>query len=234
MQKAWNRWIASPPAQILLWIALPLAAGLLLSLAIPQPVIGTLFLRDAIYSTSAQNVIDQLEYARLHPEVRAVVLVLDSPGGTVADTESLYLELIRVRKDKPVVAYKFTGGSRDSFLRSLEPIKNSFYEAVVLGRGDALNATEDQIVSGELYLGTEAVRLGLADAIGTQIDGIESAAALAHVSNYESKDLRKLAGLPETTDGLFFMELENGMRSAYPREAGLYLLYIPPSDRRQP
>jgi protease IV len=285
MNRTEEKWYSSGCIQLLVWLVLPLAAGILISLAIPRPIIGNIYLRSAIDSGSASDMITQIAYARDHFEVRAVVLVLDSPGGTVADTESVYLELARLRAQKPVITvvedmaasgayylavgtdyiyakpssevgnvgvrtllpndpkayedqvstgpYKFTGGSRDSFLRSLEPIKQGFLSAVLLGRGAALKAEKNLILSGDLFTGTDAVRLGLADAIGTQSDAVEHAARLARVSNFESKDLRSLAGLPDYVS-LFFLQASNGTNTGYPREAGVYLLYIPPSDRRTP
>lgn len=88
----------------LLWLALPLLLGILLAAAIPQPVVGIIRLDSAIYSYTAQDLIAQIDYAIEHPEMRAVVLVLDSPGGTVVDTEAVYMELARLRAKKPVVA----------------------------------------------------------------------------------------------------------------------------------
>lgn len=88
---------------VILWILLPLAVGILLSLLIPRPAIGVLTLDDAIYSSTAQEMITQIDAARTHPEIKAVVLVLNSPGGTVTDTESVYLELARLRQTQPVV-----------------------------------------------------------------------------------------------------------------------------------
>jgi len=87
----------------LLWLALPLVVGILAAALVPQPVIGIIRLEDAIYSYSAQDMITQIKYASEHPEVRAVVLALDSPGGTVVDTESVYMELAKLRTKKPVV-----------------------------------------------------------------------------------------------------------------------------------
>ncbi len=278
--------LSHPITRILLWLILPLAAGILVSLLIPRPVIGIIYFRDAVYSASVSDFVAQLTYAREHVEVRAVVIVMDSPGGTVADTEAAYLELARLRAQKPVVTlvenmaasggyyiavesdylfvhpssevgnvgvrvvlpsapsvhedevstgpYKFYGDSRDSTLRSLDPIKQSFYQAVVLGRGSALKATADEVLSGKLYLGTDAVRLGLADSLGTQSSALEQAAQLAHIRNYDTKDLRILSELPVTYYGLFFREAEDGSLTPYPREAGKYLLYIPTEERRQP
>lgn len=86
------------------WALLPLTAGIIIAAMIPQPVIGLIYLNTSIDPYSAESMIRQIEYARKHPEVRAVVLVLSSPGGTVADTESVYLELLKLRETKPVVA----------------------------------------------------------------------------------------------------------------------------------
>jgi len=284
-----TKWLSHPLAAPALWVALPLIAGILLALLIPRPVIGTIYLRDAIYSYSAGDIISQLRYAYDHPEIHAVVLVMDSPGGTVADTESVYLELARLRGKKPVVAsidsmaasgayylavgtdyivarpssevgnvgvrtvlpstpsvfedevstgpYKFYGGSRDETLRLLDPLKQGFYKAVVLGRGEALNATPDEILSGKLFIGNEALKLGLVDALGTYSDAVDQAARLAHIWNFDLQDLLPLAITlvsPDTSGFQFFRESEDGSPSPYPRTPGAYYLYIPESDRRLP
>ena len=67
-------------------------------------MVGLINLNTSIDAYSAKDLITQIDYARTHPEVRAVILVLDSPGGTVADTEAVYLEILKLRKTKPVVA----------------------------------------------------------------------------------------------------------------------------------
>lgn len=89
----------------LLWGALPLLLGILVAVSfIPKPVVGIIRLDDAIYSSTASDLLAQIKYAREHAEVKAVVLVLNSPGGTVVDTEAVYMELERLRAEKPVVA----------------------------------------------------------------------------------------------------------------------------------
>lgn len=87
----------------ILCVILPLVIGALFSLLIPRPVVGVIYLNDAIASNSAQDMITQIIYARENSQVRAVVLVLNTPGGTVVDTESVYMELARLRQVKPVV-----------------------------------------------------------------------------------------------------------------------------------
>ena len=264
----------------LLWIALPLVIGILIAAAVPQPVIGVIHLDDAIYSYTAQDMITQIQYAADHPEVRAVVLAFESPGGTVVDTEAIYFELTKLREKKPVVTavngmaasgayylsvntdyifakptslvgnigvigylppapfiiedivstgpYKLWGAPRDSDMRQIEMVKQGFFEAVNLGREGRLNAGPEVIFTGQIWVGTEAVRLGIADAIGTETDAVEKAASLAKVANYEIVDLYELSGLATTSGTPFFFQSPDGMKMPYPNEAGTYLLYIPP------
>jgi protease-4 len=281
-----KKWLSFPVVEAILWLGLPLVIGILVATMIPRPAIGIVSLRDAIYDYSASQIIAELRYAYDHPEVSAVVLIMESPGGTVADTESIYLELLRLREKKPVVTviesmsasggyylavgtdfifakasslvgnvgvitslppppavyedtistgpYKLTASTRDSFLRILDPMKQAFYQAVVKGRGKALKASADDILSGKIYIGSEALRLGLVDALGDQSDAINKAASLAHVWNYRTLDLFSLAWGSKTNDYLFYKETEDGTITAYPRKPGMYYLYIPPEDRSVP
>jgi protease-4 len=97
--------LTSEESRLLWWIVPAFIIGILLSLLIPTPVIGVIRLNDAIYAATAKDLIAQIDYARATPSVRAVVLILDSPGGTVVDTEAVYLELARLRQAKPVVTW---------------------------------------------------------------------------------------------------------------------------------
>jgi len=265
---------------VLLWVLLPLLAGLALAALLPRPVIGLIYLNDSIYAYSARDMISQLDYARQHPEVRAVVLVMDSPGGTVVDTEAVYLELARLRQSKPVVTmaqgmiasgafylsvgtdyvvagpsaiignigvisqlppppevyedlastgpYKLFGSSRDAQLRSMEAIKQAFLQAVQLGRGERLQIGPQRLLTGEIWLGTEALRMGLVDEIGSISQSVERAADLARVAHYRVVDLRQLAELPPSSTYYFFYETPEGVLTPYPRQPGMYLLYVPP------
>jgi len=272
----------------LLWVGLPLLVGVLIAAAaIPKPIIGVISLNDAIYAYTANSMIAQIDYAIDHPEVKAVVLAFDSPGGTVVDTESVYLELTRLREKKPVITavngmaasgayylstntdyiyakpsslvgnigvigylppapfiiedvistgpYKLWGAPRDSDMRQVEMIKQGFFQAVKLGRGDRLKAGPDVIFTGQIWAGSDAVRLGIADALGSENDAIEKAASFAKVANYEIKDLLELSApsTATTPGGSFFYQSPDGMLMPYPNKAGTYLLYIPPLPAKQ-
>jgi protease IV len=262
----------------LLWLALPLVIGILIASAIPQPVIGVIRLDDAIYSYTARDMIAQINYAIDHPEIRGVVLAFESPGGTVVDTEAVYMELSRLRAKKPVVTavngmaasgayylsantdyiyakptslvgnigvisylptapfifeeiistgpYKLWGSPRDADMRQTDMIKEGFFQAVMLGRGDRINVGPEVVLSGKIWIGTEAVRIGIADALGTERDAFNKAAELAQVANYKTVDLRELV-YSGSSSSSFFLQSPEGVTLPYPTEPGMYMLFIP-------
>jgi len=265
-----------------IWGIVPLVAGILLSLLIPRPKIGIIYLNDAIYAYTSQNMLQELAVARDSDDVKAVVLVVNSPGGTVTDTESLYREVNSLRQKKPVVTviegmaasggyylacatdliyakassevgnigvigtqpdkpavyediystgpYKMWGMPRDSFSRELEMLKQGFLQAVKQGRGDRLKITDETILRGEVYTGSDAARLGLIDGLASQSEAIEQAARLAGVRHFQTLDLFTAAGLTRQQLSLpmgFFRQDSSGNLTAYPAKPGNYLLFIP-------
>jgi protease-4 len=262
----------------LLWLALPLLLGILIASVVPQPVIGIIRLDDAIYPYTARDMITQINYAIDHPEIRAVVLAFDSPGGTVVDTEAVYMELARLREKKPVVTavngmaasgayylsagtdyifakptslvgnigvisylpsspfifeeiistgpYKLWGAPRDSEMRQPDMIKEGFFKAVMLGRGDRIKVGPEVVLSGQIWIGSEAVRIGIADKLGSETDAYNKAAELAKVTNFETVDLRELA-VTSAAPSPFFIQSPEGVSLPYPTEPGTYLLFIP-------
>lgn len=105
---------------VLLWGVAPLLVGLWLAQTmVPQPAVGVVRLYGDIYVESADWVLAQIEAARNDPDIAAVVVQLDSPGGEVAASEQLYMELQTLRLEMPVV------GSIDSMAAS-----GAFYMAM--------------------------------------------------------------------------------------------------------
>jgi len=264
----------------LLFFILPLIIGLIVAAFIPKPVIGTISIRDEIDTKMSLRVIKEIDYARTHPEIKAVVLILDSPGGTINDTELIYLELMKLRESKPVVTmveglsasgsfylslgsdyivsnpsarignvgvigtlpssplvleetistgpYKLFGNPREEYSRYIELIKENFYQVVALGRGDRLKLSEEQVLRGELYPASEAVKNGLIDEVAPRSRSVEKAAQLAHIAHYDIADITEaLTEEKAEQASTFYLLDENGVSTGYPKEAGIYLLYIP-------
>ncbi len=90
---------------LLLVIILPLALGLYAApRLISQPKVGIIRLSYDIFSDTAYEITEQLDYAREHPDIKTIVLIINSPGGSAAFSEELYLAVLDIRKTMPVVA----------------------------------------------------------------------------------------------------------------------------------
>lgn len=102
----------SPPPKkqgpgLLLWLIIPLVLGLLLApLAVPtpeKPAVGLIRLETDIWYLSAWLVKQEIAEARANDRVKAIVLIIDSPGGEVAPTQDMFLEVLSLREEMPVV-----------------------------------------------------------------------------------------------------------------------------------
>ncbi len=85
--------------------------------------------------------------------------------------------------------HKLTGSPRRDWLAMVDQLKSVFGEIVIRERGDRLRLSRDELLEARIYPGVEAVRLGLADEIGSDTDAIDKAAELAGISNYTLVDV---------------------------------------------
>lgn len=89
----------------ILVVIVPLAIGLYAApRLVPQPKVGVIRLYYEIFDLTAEEFKAQLAYARNDPSIKAVVIVINSPGGTANDSEEIYLDVLDLRQDMPVVA----------------------------------------------------------------------------------------------------------------------------------
>lgn len=100
-KKLLRRWFTSIPFFVLLGLIL---GGLVSIPAIPQPKIATITISGVLLGQDfVDDIVDMLNYARDNNSIKAVVLRIDSPGGGASATEQLYLDVLRLRQQKPVV-----------------------------------------------------------------------------------------------------------------------------------
>lgn len=71
----------------------------------------------------------------------------------------------------------------------LSPLAVQFQDAVKKGRGKKLNMAEEGLLTGKMFFGGDAVRTGLADAIGSLYKSVEMAYALAEVKKFNNKTI---------------------------------------------
>lgn len=95
-------WFSSIP----FFVVLGLILGCLISVvAIPRPSIAIMTISGPILGQDyTDNILDKMDYARGTNNIKAVILRIDSPGGGASATEQIYLDMLRLRQQKPVVA----------------------------------------------------------------------------------------------------------------------------------
>lgn len=72
---------------------------------IPQPKVGIIRITGPILGMdTAERVGEMIMYAEEREDIRAVVLEINSPGGSAAASEEIYLDVLRLKEKKPVVA----------------------------------------------------------------------------------------------------------------------------------
>lgn len=90
---------------ILVVVIVPLIAGLYFAPRIvPKPQVGVVRLYYEIDGYTTYEITEQLAYAREHNDIKAVVLVINSPGGSAAYSEELFFDVLDTRAQLPVVA----------------------------------------------------------------------------------------------------------------------------------
>lgn len=94
-----------------LWFYLGLGAALLLVIGaglsnqlLPKPKIGIIYVDQTITAELMPYFSLPINYAMQHDDIVAVVLVVDSPGGSASVSEELFFRLVQLRNQKPIVA----------------------------------------------------------------------------------------------------------------------------------
>jgi protease-4 len=130
-------------------------------------------------------------------------------GNRIYTAASAYLGNIGTRgsrPDDPVITpdelssgpYKLSGGSRFDRVRQLDLVAEAFVSNVITQRQNAalnpLKIDKRTVEEARIYLGSEAVAVGLADLEGGRSDAILAAAELAGLRSYTLVDLAGFEG----------------------------------------
>lgn len=164
------------------------------------------------YATSSETVYYTLLNFRKHKPLVVVVNGLAASGGyymaaagnRIYASPSSYVGNVGTRGRRPTDPtlapdeltsgpYKLEGGSRFEQIRQLDLVRNAFLNNVVTQRTHAevnpLKISAAEIAEARIYLGSEALALGLIDGEGSRTEGVEAAAALAGLEHYRVVDL---------------------------------------------
>lgn len=131
--------------------------------------------------------------------------------------------------------FKFSGGSRGDYVRQIELAKQAFLESVFAQRGDRLDIDREELSSGEIYMGLQAVRIGLIDELGANSEAVQMAADLAHLSRYRVINLNERIHGDEqpTVMSGSIGDVAGWLARRDPAwQQRLYYLYLEPAKRR--
>lgn len=97
--------IKNSGSNILIIIAGIFLGVLIFNLFFEQPSVGIIKIEGSVLENQrTQDIISMLRYAREVNSIKAVVLAIDSPGGEASRCEEVYIEVLQLRREKPVVA----------------------------------------------------------------------------------------------------------------------------------
>ena len=119
-------------------------------------------------------------YARPTSFVGSVGVVLSFPGPLLPSQPN----------EQVITTGPFKRGSnRRHFVAATDQAREAFAQIVLTERGERLRMSREQLLEAQIYPGVEGVRLGLVDAIGSDIDAVEKVAELSGVSDYDLVDV---------------------------------------------
>ena len=237
----------------------------------------------------AERISRAIRKARLDDDIKAVVIRVNSPGGSALASDVIWREIVLTKKEKPVIASfgdvaasggyyigcaadsifvqpntitgsigvfglipnfqnlmtnklgitfdgvktgkyadimatnrPMTAGERFIIQNELNRIYSGFVSRVADGRKKS-KAYIDSIGGGHVWIGTDAVQIGLADRIGSFNDAIKAAAKKAKIKEY------KVVEYPDVVDPLksFMDESTDRIKTYYTKQelGDNYMLY---------
>jgi ClpP class serine protease len=111
-------------------------------------------------------------------------------------------------------------------------MKLSFLEGVYSQRADKLTIDRETLAGGEIYMGLQALQIGLIDELGSGKEALAKAAQLAHLAHYQTIDVNDAVYGKEPPEELaHYRQLLRlaSKNSAWRQE--LYYLYVEPERR---
>jgi len=132
-------------------------------------------------------------------------------------------------------AYKWTGFSSLLFPFNLSRALDNFLSAIEKNRGDKLKISRDNLKRALIYLGIEALKLGLIDEVGSFQNAVEKAARMANLVRYNVVEIKpktmqestfqsKFGSHPLTNITMLTMDILNAL---HPPPA-IHYIYLPP------
>lgn len=143
----------------ILWAFLGVIGGILLLYFNPlaiKPKVGIITISGTIFAQQeADDIVKMLKYAGEQRDIKAVVLDIDSPGGGASVVEEVYLNVLKLKKEKPVVAVIGRRGASGGYYIAAganyiytKPTSFMGSVGVIMTLGEPEELEEDVVTSG--------------------------------------------------------------------------------------
>jgi signal peptide peptidase SppA len=168
--------------------------------AIPTPVlrkdvIAILRIEGPILSPDVTSAyVDEIREALRNDSIKAVVLVIDSPGGEVTQVEHIYMELLELKRAKPLVASAIAALSGAYYIAMAadyiyalpsSPIGN----VGVIAQWSPAQPLSEQTLETGIYKTTGLSRLSFPIEVGSVLDNFVSAVKLGRGDRLKISDI---------------------------------------------
>lgn len=142
----------------------------------PDSTVAVVELHGTITGDSATAVIDNLREARQNDSIDAVVLDVDSPGGTASASEQLYLAVKRTAGEMPVVA-SVTGTAASGSYYAAAPADDIYVTpaSVVGSIGVRATLPSSSIPEGQVVTGPDKVGGSTPDEVRQRVETLRRA-----------------------------------------------------------
>ncbi|UCH57612.1 MAG: S49 family peptidase [Candidatus Bathyarchaeota archaeon] len=248
-------------------------------------LIGVISVDGPILTVEGTELVTRAINEAIHnSSIKGVVVKIDSPGGFAHLVEQIYLDVLELKRYKPVVAslvtalsggyyiavaadliythpssmvgnvgvigvapdphqpsersvetgpYKVTGFSRVLFPLNISNALENFAGAVTDGRGTRLKVSPTALKRGSIYMGSEAISVGLAEEVGSVQRAAERAAMEAGIEAYTVVDIMAevkadgLTTLHENATQIPWRELTLATLNTLNPPPAIYYLYLP-------
>ena len=177
--------------------ALVVAAAVLLSAILapvaydrataPDGTVAVVSVEGFISSNSVSSVQEDLREARENESIDAVVLNVDSPGGSAAASEQLYLSVQRTAQEMPVVASVKSTGASGAYYAMLPAREIYVTPASIVGSVGVRGGAPGPSLPGEIKSGPDKAS-ATADQRRAQIETLQRA-FVGSVMKHRSDDL---------------------------------------------
>jgi protease-4 len=151
-----GEWWAQRIIIAVIGVALALVAGYYLAqYLVPTPKVGLIDVTTQVSGPLVEAMMQEINYARKADDIKAVVLVVNSPGGGAASGHDIYYQVRKLRAEKPVIAsidvlaasaaYQIAVAANEIFAKPASFIGNV---GVIVGLPTPETLSEDFITTG--------------------------------------------------------------------------------------